>query len=218
MGKLYGHGGKKLREEREHLDFQALGENAEVIVLRDSRFTTYNRANKTKPDQEPKPIDILATLESERGLVGNKEVDENINQFRPKEGEEPQDWDTFNSLVQDLQAGFTATQLQRYIKAFSKANTERPSATPLIPWVSPWVPATSQDTQNADGDYARGYSVASYTNKQKLALRLIRECWELELPELVAGIGEVELELNPKDYDLLLSKSTQQITGADSDT
>lgn len=215
MGRLYGHTGKKQREEREHLDISSLGEPADVIVLRDSKFRTYNYADTVEPDEAPQSIDILATLDSERGLVGHTEVEENINQFRPKGGEEPQDWNGFNSLVQNIQAGFTVSQLARYIQSFSEINegnsTVRSSRS-LIPRISPWMPETSLSTQHLDDGHTRGYSLASYTNKQRLVLRLLRECWKLELPELEGGVGEVELELKPSDYDLLLSKPTSQLT------
>jgi hypothetical protein len=192
------------------LDVDALGEPAEVIVLRDSKYTTYDYAKEYQVVEPVESIDILAALDNERGLVGQKEVEENINQFRPKKGEEPQDWDGFNKLVQDMQAGFTVSQLARYIQSFNEANggeKSSPSVGFLIPRISPWMPESSKSTTYLDGDSTGGYSVASYTNKQRLVLRLIRECWKLALPEVEEGIGEVELELKPGDYDLLLSKS-----------
>jgi hypothetical protein len=219
MVKLHGIHGKKLREERERLNIRALGEPADVIVLRDSKVRTYNHMEIVESDEEPQSIDILATLDSERGLPGQQEVEENINQFRPKEGEGPQDWDAFNTLVKDLQASFTISQLARYIQSFDKARGDDPSMTRdrlWIPRLSPWMPVTSQPTQRSDRNYTRGYSLASYTNKQRLVLRLLRECWKLEVPELEAGMGEVELELKPKDYDLLLRKPPFRIVSSTS--
>jgi hypothetical protein len=209
MGKLHGLHGKKLREERERLHIDALGEPADVIVLRDSKFRTYSHVQRIVAAEEPEPIDILASLDNERGLPGQQEVEENINQFRPKEGEGPQDWDAFNTLVKDIQAGFTTSQLARYVRSFSDVNGDdisAPRVPSLIPHISPWMPESSQAGQNSDDTYTRGYSLASYTSKQKLVLRLLRECWKVEVPELEYGVGEVELELKPKDYDLLLRK------------
>lgn len=209
--RLHGQYGKKLREDRECLDIDALGKPADVIVLRDSKFRTYNHVKMVEPDKEPQSIDILATLDSERGLPGQQEVADNINQFRPKEGEGPQDWNAFNSLVTDIQASFTVSQLARYIQSFARSHRDHlltPRDRQLIPRISPWMPETSPTTQRSDGNYTRGYSLASYTNKQILALKILRECWKVELPDMEAGVGEVELELKSKDYDLLISKSS----------
>lgn len=214
LGKLHGLHGKKLREERERLDIDALGEPADVIVLRDSKFRTYSPAERIKEAEVPESIDILNALDSERGLPGQQEVDENINQFRPKEGRGPKDWDEFNTLVKDIQVGFTSSQLARYIRSFTQTHTDEASTTRdplLLLHVSPWMPETTRETKQSEHGYTRGYSVASYTNKQKLVLRLLRECWKVEIPELEFGVGEVEIELKPKDYDLLLSKVTRKI-------
>ena len=206
--------GKKPYEERERLDIDALGTPADVIILKDSKFRTYSHVDRIEPDEDPESVDILATLDNERGLPGLHEIEDNINQFRPKEGEGPQDWDAFNTLLTDIQAGFTTSQLQRYVQSFSKAHKDDPSTYRdrfLIPNISPWMPETSKAAQHSDDGYTRGYSLASYTNKQKLVLRLLRDCWKVEVPELEFGVGEVELQLKPKDYDLLLRKPLCQI-------
>jgi hypothetical protein len=211
LGKLYGHSGQKKRENRERLGIDALGEPTNVIVLRDTKLSTYT-SKEYIDGEEPESIDILAALDNERGLVGQKEVEENINQFRPEDGKQPRNWDDFNKIVQELQKGFTVSQLARYIQSFEVENKgkspSKANAGFLIPRISPWMPETSRSIERLDDDSVRGYSAASYTSKQRLVLRLIRECWKLELPELEEGIGEVELELKPRDYDLLLSESS----------
>jgi hypothetical protein len=213
--RVLGLRGKKPHEERERLDIDALGEPTDVIILKDSKFRTYSHAERLEPDEDPESVDILAALDNERGLPGQQEIEDNINQFRPNEGGGPQDWDAFNALVKDIQAGFTTSQLARYVRSFSKARGDDPSTTRdrlLIPNISPWIPETSKAAQHSDDIYTRGYSLASYTNKQKLVLKLLRDCWKVEVPELEFGVGEVELELKPKDYDLLLRKPLCQIT------
>jgi hypothetical protein len=210
LGKLYGHAGRKKREDRERLNVDALGAPADVIVLRDTKVTTYTHVETVDPAEAPQPVDILATLDNERGLVGQKEVEENINHFRPKDGEQPQNRDDFNRLVQDVQSAFTVSQLARYIHNFSnggKHDSSKAGTGSSIPRISPWMPETSKSIEQLDDESSRGYSLASYTAKQRLVLRLLRECWKLELPELEYGVGEVELELKPEDYELLLSKS-----------
>lgn len=212
LGRLYGYLGQMQRENRESLEnMSTLGDPAEVIILRDSKINTFMGSLREIDAIEPESIDILATLDNERGLVGQKEVEENINLLRPKEGEYPQNWEELDSLVQELQSGFTVSQLARYVQSYEaakgpmEASPEAKSGA-LIPRISPWIPDASNPTRTSDGDFTRGYAFESYTSKQRLALRLIRECWKLDIPEPEDGIGEVELELRPGDYELLLGK------------
>jgi hypothetical protein len=212
LGKLYGFLGQLQREKYESLgNISTLGDPAEVIVLRESKVNRYMGGLREIDSLQPESIDILATLDSERGLVGQKEVDENINHLRPKEGEHPQNWDEFNDLLHEIQSGFTASQLARYIQSFrgdgADGETEEDAVLDaIIPRISPWMPETSDSLEAFKEDPTRGYSVESHTGKQRVAMRLMRECWKLELPELENGIGEVELELHPGDLDLLLRK------------
>jgi hypothetical protein len=220
LGRVYGDIGQLQREERERLDIAALGNRAEVIVLRESKI--YGAKPRLREIEAVKPtsIDIQATLNSERGLVGQKEVEENINQLRPKKEQNPQSWDEINELVQEVQGGFTASQLARYIKLFG--DPYKPPQTPekarevkKFIRISPWIPL-SGDEKDGVQRYKRssgGHPVASYTGKQLLALRLIQECWHLKLPELPEleddienEIGEIEIKLFPGVYKLLVSK------------
>lgn len=207
LGKLYGFRGQKLRENREKLPIDVLGEEAEVIVLRDSKFNTYDHADVVEV-QEVESIDILAKLDEERGLVGEKEVEENINELRPKQGEEPRTRRELNGLVTELQNGFTVSQLARYIQSHgSKHPAEvQPPTSSLLLRISPWVPGISESNELLDNDHLKGYDLDSYTSKQRLVLRLLRECWKLELPAVEEGIGQIEVNLKPGELDLLLCK------------
>lgn len=220
-GKLYGFLGTLQQEQRESLDVKALGKHAEVIVLRDSKVTTSIKALREIDAIEPRSIDILATLNGERGLVGQKEVEENVNQFRPKEGQHPHTWDEINELVQDLHRGFTSSQLGRYIQSFGTPMTPPaplpgPGAHKKFIRISPWVPLSGDDSdvvqhwRRSNG----AHPFASYTGKQLLALRLIQECWHVDVSEIpnLEGeeesevIGEIEIKLSAGVYKLLVSK------------
>lgn len=212
LGKLYGYTGQQLRENRETLPIDVLGETAEVIVLRDSRIS------KTRPSHEEdvetqEGIDILAKLDEERGLVGWEEVQANINDFRPSASERLQTKDQFSGLLIGLQSGFTAAQLARYLKAHGKKNVSTQSVTAQHALrISPWVPGISDSDRPLQRDALRGYDLRSYTSKQRLVVRILRECWELELVDVEEGIGQIEVELKPGDFDLLLSKKQFSVT------
>jgi hypothetical protein len=213
LGRLYGYRGHKLRENTEQLEVHALGQPAEVIILRDSKFNYYNVENVVET-QEAERIDILERVNSERGLVGQKEVESNINEFKPEKREEPQSWDEFNGLVQALQNGFTVSQLEKYIENYGRGKKTKEQDFPsikdqaLILHVSPWMPDFAKSADRFDDDSLRGYSLDSYTTKQRVVVRLLRDCWKLQLPELEEGIGQVEVHIHSGDLDLLLSELT----------
>jgi hypothetical protein len=207
LGKLYGYTGQQLRENRERLSVDVLGEAAEVIVLRDSKISNYSHTIEENVETR-KGIDILAKLDKERGLVGWEEVETNIDEFRPKEDEEPQTTLEFGQLLTDLQSGFTVAQLARYLQAHGQKDKKAPklSSTSLIQRISPWIPGVSESDSHLDQDELRGYDLQSYTSKQRLVLRVLRECWKLQLPFVEEGVGQIEVELKPGDLDLLISK------------
>lgn len=159
---------------------------------------------------EPEHIDILSQLEEERGLAGQKEVESNIDAFRPMNIR--QNWEDINELVKQLQDSFTTTQLQRYIRNFEGRREPEP---PTESWVTsqqdakirrvtPWLAGISEIQEYFDNDPLRGYFLPSHTVKQRVALQLLRECWMLELPELADGIGQFEIEIGRDDMNLLL--------------
>jgi hypothetical protein len=214
LGRLHGHRGVKVRENLENLPTTSLGKAANVIVLRDSGITVYEKRDHVK-DKKAEHIDILGQLADERGLVGEEEVNRNITGFKPKQGAKPETWDDINALVRELQDGFTQTQLERYIEVFEG---KREPISPPEEWVNeeetasilaitPWQPGISNDTDHFDNDPLRGYFLESHTSKQRVILRLLRECWMLELPELEEGLGQFEIKINLDDLVVLLSKS-----------
>jgi len=218
LGKLFGYTGSMQREGRETLEIESLGKAAEVIVLRDSGLKFTRRTTVIPEAEKAEAVDILATLNRERGMVAHTQVDENISTFRPKAGEEPQDRQQFNELVQQIQSSFTISQLAKYIQTFSSGQD---SAAPslrkaikakLIRRITPFLPQAAIDGDPTDPASVRGYSYPSYTPKQRLALRVMRECWKLRLPELEDGIGEIEVELNSPDFQLL-SKTSETLFG-----
>ena len=213
-GGLHGHRGLQVQENRERLNRTTLGDPADVLVLRDSILTLYAAGgSRAMESMEPEHIDILSQLEEERGLAGQKEVESNIDAFRPMNIR--QNWEDINELVKELQDSFTTTQLQRYIRSFEGRREPEP---PTESWVTsqqdakirrvtPWLPGVSEIQEYFDNDPLRGYFLPSHTVKQRVALQLLRECWMLELPELADGIGQFEIEIGREDMNLLLSKS-----------
>ncbi|QSZ34656.1 hypothetical protein DSL72_007510 [Monilinia vaccinii-corymbosi] len=214
--KLYGYTGtKKFGDTVTLPGVNALGKSTDVLVMRDSIVKVYKR-EIAKIDEAPAPesIDILAKIESERGILSSEDIKTSIDEFK-SQLDKIQTWKDFNDLVQSLQDGFSGMQLHSYIQSHPrKARMTR--APPLgvgirygekaTVRISPWVPETSPISQPIDFSPLRGYSLPSYTPKQILAVRILRECWRLEVPELVDGIGQVDIHFRMRDIDFLTNQ------------
>ncbi|KAG0651571.1 hypothetical protein D0Z07_1726 [Hyphodiscus hymeniophilus] len=206
LGKLYGFSGQQLRENRERLSIDVLGEKADVIVLRDSKINNYHNYRYEESAETKQEVDILARLDEERGLVGWEEVVRNINEFRPTDGRRPETREQFSELLTGLQNGFTVSQLAKYLQNYREKDLDdlSPVTSSLAVRISPWIPGISGSEAPLDSDHLRGYDLPSYTTKQRLVLRILRECWKVELPFVEEGIGQIEVEVKPQDLDLLL--------------
>jgi hypothetical protein len=214
FGKLYGHHGHARREGIEDLKTTRLNNPAKAIVLRDTIFNFYTYDKVAVKPKLPEHIDIERQLNEETGLVGVDEVNENISSLRPPIGQDTVDRDVLNALVQQLQEGFTTAQLEKYIELYTAVESETPDVelesskkgkSKLR--VTQWLPGTSEIEDRFDADPLRGYFLDSHTNKQRLALRLLRNCWGIELLEIAEGLGQFEIQVKPKDLDLLLGRN-----------
>ncbi|APA12078.1 hypothetical protein sscle_08g068480 [Sclerotinia sclerotiorum 1980 UF-70] len=215
--KFYGRSGNQKVGDKVALSgVDALGKTAEVLVLRDLKFQLPEKKGKEfiSEGQEPESIDILAKIQSERGIVSSEDIKANIDEFRPDQ-EKIQTWSDFNDLVQSLQNSFTIPQLRKYIKSYP-AEKRMKKVPPLGDGIldysnsiwrsSPWVPEISPISKPIDDSAILGYSASSYNDKQNLAVKILRECWRLEVPELLEGIGEAEVYVKLKDLDFLTTQ------------
>jgi hypothetical protein len=211
--KLHGHRGRKLQEKIEDLKLNSLGDAATAVVLRDSKYTFYTHVARLK-DQEAEHVDIEKLLEQERGLVSQEEVRSSIDALLPQESQKPQTWEQLNEYVHVLSEGFTTAQLSTYIESFKMKSTtgdvqeednEHLSPDSHILGVTPWMPGVSQIAETFEASPLRGYVVASQTTKQKLAIKIFRQCWQLDVPEISEGLGQFEIQLARQDIDLLSS-------------
>lgn len=211
--KIFGRTGQKKREDVEDLGLPLLGEDGKVVVLRDSVLSKYYTSQQMLP-QEAEHIDILGQIDEERGLVGPKEVEANINMLKPAPGHQMYTWEEVSELVGKIQLGFTTPQLERYIKDNTVQPSEpAPLALPpktrhVIKIATPWRPGISKVEHAFDNDPLRGYVLDSYTRKQKVILKLLIECWQIEALEIIDGIGQFEVFLDARDLELLLGMSS----------
>ncbi|RKF58805.1 hypothetical protein OnM2_065009 [Erysiphe neolycopersici] len=187
------------------------GKTASIIVLRDSILSTHRSKPKRAAPEDAPTIDILGQLGHEASFANINEVITNIDGLRPKE-EQLDSWIEFNQLVDELANGFTTVQLEQYFHKFcKKADNENLSentpynCTDLILSVTPWRPDISASQKYFDNDPYRGYLFESRTMKQRLAISLIRECWNVELLPVIEGVGQFEIKIRADILEILLS-------------
>ncbi|KAI1493948.1 mitochondrial inner-membrane-bound regulator-domain-containing protein [Biscogniauxia mediterranea] len=78
--------------------------------------------------------------------------------------------------------------------------------------ISPWVPlscsgsATKGEEMNPS---LRGYIPPGAAPKERLAIRILRECWGLTIAELTVGLGETQVKLRNHEF-VLLMRGTQR--------
>lgn len=193
---------------------EVLGQPARVLLLKDSPYVKQEKiANREIEAEKARSIDIMATLDSERGIVGQAEVNSNIHGLRPAKGQDPVDWLGFDALVQELSSGFTGSQLASYIQTFSKAPQSMVAVEKVSKDMSnvnmritPWRAGISNSSERLSSDAGVDNLFASYTAKQLLALRLMSACWRLDPPDADEGIGELEIQLQPGDFELVMSE------------
>lgn len=204
LGRL--HVRRKLREKAVPLGLETLGSEARVIVLRDADVQFSPRPEMEALEGEP--VDILARLDAERGLIGQAEVEQNIEELRPDEDKRVVTWEELKAVEQQLLSGFTTNQLVRYIGNFEqqqKAQRAREDGQAEgFVRKTLWMPGISDTGDHFEESLMRGYGSDAFTSKQRLVLQLLRHCWQLEVRELVDTIGEVEVEIRPMELELLI--------------
>jgi hypothetical protein len=212
LGRLYGFRGHRLREKRAELNIDSLGKPAEVIVLRDAGFYS-----KSLPDIEElrgaEKVDILKQLDAERGLITQADVENNIEECRPKA--KIISWAEFQLVQKQIVSGFTTSQLIKYLNAPRHRQKKvgagydvcsQEGSRRAIIRRTQWMPKVSETGDDFKENSLRGYDSEAFTPKQRLTLLLMRQCWELEAQEITESIGEVELQIASTDLELLIGK------------
>lgn len=215
LGRLHGFRGRKVREQAVGLGVDTLGTEAKVIVLRDAGVH-YSPRPEIEELKGGEAVDILAQLDAERGLIGQGEVEKNIDELKPKDPQKPITWDELQVIEQQLVNGFTVSQLVRYIGSFevrqktkipsNVGKTQRECQGPIIEETN-WMPGISENGEEFDKSLLRGYGSDAFTPKQRLVVQLLRQCWHLEVREVIESTGEVELKMGSAELELLLSMS-----------
>lgn len=206
--RLYASRGHRMWLQPEHLSVGCLGKPATALVMREANLAR-RELPKLAPDSEDTQLDVASLLPGE---AADSESAVHIHELMPTytrviTGKE------FTALKRTLMEGFTASQLHAYVSEWHSVQRllAEQSASVELPWIlerQPWRPHVEDTTQNIEPQLC-GYVTQGTPPKEKLAIRLMRECWDLSsLDVLDQHDGELGVRLRDIEASLLLRKSS----------
>ncbi|ETS84925.1 hypothetical protein PFICI_02950 [Pestalotiopsis fici W106-1] len=226
-------GRKILTETSASLGSDMLGKPAYAIVMKD---TGKYRAKKRpvglkKSAQKDEMKDIEALLDNRRIPATEAEVRQNIDELRPPNSELILRQKNFLKLQTNLEEGFLKEQLQQYILSFQSDPSVEPTTTSSVatqkseetklkdqyPWISnavPWMPVDPYGGVAVLHDHSsrllHAYLPPDAGPKTRAAVRIMRECWGLQMEEVANGLGEARIRLQTKHF-IPLMRSSQKL-------
>lgn len=212
-------GNRILNEVSRSLNHNMLGTPAFAIVMKDGGTLRRKLAElkQYEAGSEAESTSIEELLDGQRGPADTDEARVNIHSLRP-EADRVLSRKEFEKLQRHLTSGFLNVQLQDYILWYkSEAGRDSLLTTPdtssqlefrWIKKMTAWVPLQSETNVLEGTDLTlQGYVSEATTPKQRLAIRLMRECWGLSIAELQTQLGEVWIKLDSHDFVTLMRKS-----------
>ncbi|RYO94409.1 hypothetical protein DL764_007843 [Monosporascus ibericus] len=218
--------GRVLIEATESLGTDMLGRPAQALVMKEGVYRKKRLASVILGD-EPGPTDMEALLDARNEPATPEEARANIDELWPRT-ETLLSEKAFRKMQKALTDGFLKSQLKDYIENFkeearahdhesvagdSESAPSAPSAGgsgvpeeyDWIKSISPWAPLNGDGSiAEGTGRNLHGYISDSTTDKEKLAIRILRECWALSIQELSSGLGEVWVRLRNWEFTLLM--------------
>ena len=217
LGRLHGPPGHELREDIASLDTPSLGKPSEVVVLRDANLDASTVQRKLSKDERYSSAqELLASIKAEKGLLTYEDVKTNMDRLRPRLDELVLSKAEFDELANKVRDGFTTVQMLRYLDGFKKAeelvsrsdvgdsgDVRHDGDGEMLIQQTEWRPGTTPFNQDEQGR-PKLEKPRYRSRKEKLASRVLRNCWKVQIEEVVESMGELELTLSPLGISLLL--------------
>ncbi|KAF9636745.1 hypothetical protein BFW01_g7641 [Lasiodiplodia theobromae] len=234
--------GERIKEISAPLQRKYLGEDSEVLILRDitpirkeeERYDDVDESSSataaaatgeedpaTKRRREIREA-LEASIAGKQAVAGQEEANEQINKLRPVSAEGPQ-YPAFISrkelkaLRTALKDGYAVAQLRRYadvqesLDQLQQLKREERAELGVL-WESAWQEGTSPIEQRLPEADRPDVPVAALP-KMKVVDRIIRGLWGVGVIEESDALGEIEIKLEPWQFDLLtLAKQSENFT------
>lgn len=216
--------GRKVKELSAPLKRQYLGQDSEVLILRDVIEPSKDRRDDAPAEDDSTAAgrrdnirqELEASIAGQSSVPGQEEVNEQISKLKPMSMEGPH-YPTFVTrkeladIRKALKDGYTVAQLRRYasvvekIQELKELNMEETSE-PGFMWKSAWQEGTTPIEKRLPEVDTTVAPIEKLT-KMKVVDRIVRGIWEVGVIEENEAIGEIEVRLEPWQLDLLLSIS-----------
>ncbi|KAI1129303.1 hypothetical protein F5Y10DRAFT_238643 [Nemania abortiva] len=220
-------GNRVLDEAARSLGSDMLGKPAYAIVMKDrgkikkKQFPSVpgeNRSATVPFDNTVASIEALLESQRQREQPSLQEILSIIDDLQPADRALPQK--EFRKLQHLLAVGFLSIQLKSYIdwrkpggRVGSKESIADTPSQPKFSWIkewTPWVPLPTEANATEQTNFTlQGYISDTTSPKEKLAIRLMRECWGLSILELQTQLGETRIKLHDHEF-ILLMRGTQR--------
>lgn len=230
-------GTKLLTETSANLGLDMLGKPAYAIVMKDGGKYQPKRNIIAAEKLEERKDDlkaIEAVLGDHRAPATAAEVHENIDGLRPPKTELVLQQKDFDRIQTGLEEGFLKEQLLQYISTFEPdRNTEattdsvetlntveeqKSNLEDQYQWISKavsWVPLDPYGGVPVHHDRSNlllhAYLPPDAGPKTRAAVRIMRECWGLQMEEIANGIGECRVTLQTKHFWPLMRGAQDQL-------
>ncbi|OLN97251.1 hypothetical protein CCHL11_07715 [Colletotrichum chlorophyti] len=184
-------GNRKVFLASEELDVDMLGEKGSTIVMRDRKVSGENVRQLPVEEFHAEGIDLKAVLESEEKDQTMEDVLDNLEALRPSDRIVSQA--EFDTLQRVLVNGFTNVQMKTYL---ARANEKPRKIHEESKWEYNWVEK-----------YVPWYPVRQIelvgSPKERLAITLMKEVWQLVIREFVDGQGTFSAIAEPTLLSML---------------
>ncbi len=173
----------------------ALRKRHQLGGLEDGHDTTHDQVDPTSF-----LLDESAAITSEEALL-------NIHDLKPKDVRVlgPRQ---FKELKDTLANGFTTLQLESYIgihkesQRFSQGNKDTDETLPWLVQRQPWAPIVENFVKGSEPQLD-GYIRKGMARKERFAVRLMRECWDVSSQDVLDQDGHLSLTLRDVEFSLL---------------
>ncbi|EKG17286.1 hypothetical protein MPH_05496 [Macrophomina phaseolina MS6] len=218
--------GRKLKEWSAPLKRQYLGEDSEVLILRDVFEAPKDSAEDAPAEENPVETgrrgeirrELEASIAGQLGVPGQDEVNEQINKIKPVSVEGPQ-YPAFVTrkeladIRKALKDGYNVAQLRRYAAVAEgiemlkelRRGEELESG---FKWKSVWQEGISPIERRLPQPETTKVPVEKL-RKMKVVDRIVRGIWDVGVIEENEAIGEIEVQLEPWQFDLILNTDRQ---------
>ena len=202
----YASRGHIVSPDQEGLSINILGKPGSAIVLRE-RGALRKRPQQQGHDITHDQIDPTSFLPDEGIATTTEEALLNIHDLKPK-GMRVLGPRQFQDLRNTLANGFTTFQLESYIsihkesQRFSQDNKNTAEVTPWLVERRPWAPIVENPVKGSEPQLD-GYITKGMARKERFAVRLMRECWDVSSQDVLDQAGHLSLTLRDVEFSLL---------------